>query len=317
MFATIFMILTLVVCIGGIFVYKQNVKTYPKDSGGFLVVSAVAAALFLIVFGLSCTTTIPNQHVGVQRVFKVVQSDKEYIPQGFHLKAPWVKVEDVDVSYSELNFLGKNAIESITSDPIAVTVPMTVTWSINKENVVFFKTRLNGYYEDRVDSIIRSSVRDTISQTSYKKGALNNRALLEAKIKADIVSKTTTFFKQQGFGERSSRMVHYGAINMRQVILPYKIIQANNDNAAADINLTLQDKLGLIEQKKIAIRDTQSKSFNRLVQIPAGMNARDYALVLEATANQMNVETVRDALENNKPITVVVGMGATPLVSPR
>lgn len=318
MFGTVFLLALFGAALSSGLLYFQLRKANADlgDSQPALLIALASSAVFLVALYLSCTVIIPNQNVGYKRVFNVVQAG-EPIQQGFHLKAPWVKVELVDVSPGEMNFIGKNALTVHTSDPIQIVLPLTATWRIAPEYVVMYKQKINGGYTSRVNSVIQSSVRDTVARLSYKQGALNNRAALEAAIKRDILIKTEAYFRQQGFGADSDKIIEYGAINLRQIILPGKIVAINNDNAAAEGQLVLQDKLKLVEEKKIAIRATQSKSFRGLVQVPEGMTATDYARILEATSTQMNVETIRDALENNKPITVVVGMGTTPLVSPK
>lgn len=324
MFGTSLIILAIIIAAGAFAVRKyapagsSEADSSEADSRNFLaVVGGIAALIAAILIALFCHAFVKNQHVGYVKVFGVVQPNKTLQP-GFHVKVPWENIDEVSTAVGTMTFSGSRGeypiLEGLTQDQIVMHVDLAVTWNIVGENVPAFKRvfGVDGNYSSNVYSIIRSAVRDTIAQTRWKEGAILNRAAFAQHLKANIESKTTDFFKQAGMGAESNQMVEYAAVNLRQIIPPKKVQDANNDLAAADIQNQLQQSLLKVEQSRKAVREAQAANFAKLAQVPAGMSAADYATVLKVTTEQMNAETVRDALENNKPVTVVVGMGVAP-----
>jgi len=301
--------ITAIVAVGAFLIFKTTKRNEPALVG---IAAALLFTFFLAIFG---HTFVKNQHVGYTKVFGVVQQGRTIQP-GFQLKAPWEEVKQVDTSVGTMTFSGAKGgyalLEGLTSDGILIRVDLATSWAVVPSCVPAFKTvfGVDGRYEDQVYSIIRSAARDVLAETSWKSGAILNRDLFTTALQNKIELKTKQFFAEAGLP--NCAVVRYGAVNLRKIVPPAKIQESNNDLAVADNQLLLQNKLKLVEESRKAVREAQAANYNALVRVPAGMDPKAYAAVLSATTEQMNAETVRDALENGRSINVVVGMGVAP-----
>lgn len=312
MFGLIFFIVMLVLALGAIYL-APRVDVQPKS-----VLYGLSAFFFILALFTGFKiffTTVENQHIGYVKVFNVVQLDKTFSP-GLHIKAPWEHVDEIDTAVKTVRFGegGLRILDGLTKDQVFLQVDLSANYAVIPENVPLFKVKygLSGNYDDQAYAIIRSAVRDTIAQTSWKEGGITDRNVFAENIRKNIEAKTVLTFKEAGLGQNSAHMIRWGAINLRKIVPPHKIQETNNDLAAADIQDQLQAKLLKIEQSRKAVRDAQATNYNSLVKVPPGMNPHQYAEVLRATTEQMNAETVANALENGKKINVVLGLGVAP-----
>ena len=158
-------------------------ETVTKPLAKFSVVSAVAGvflAILLTFFG--CIASVDTGHVGIVKTFGKVEDYT--FDSGFHLKAPWNSVTQMD------NRVQKTTVElsCFSSDIQEVTISYTVNYQISKTNAQnLYRDVGTNYLETVVNPTIQESVKTIVAQ--YKAegdetngGLVKNRAEVAEKI---------------------------------------------------------------------------------------------------------------------------------------
>jgi hypothetical protein len=321
MFATILLALLAVIAVGVFFLSTRLDKTSDYGIPPAVIANLVGCAIvgvFLGVLAATSTTIVDNQHVGFAKILGVVQPNQTY-GQGFHLKAPWQVIQQEDVSMQSMDFDGNSVLTPLTSDPVVLTIDLEVNFQPVSQNVPLFKSKygLTAKYSDVIYSVVHDASRDVAAGTTWRSASVTDRKGFEQKLREAIRTKTVQYFRENGFGAQSDNMIRYGSDMLRDVSPPQEVKNENNSLAAAQIVNLKQDVMAQVVEKQGRIRQAENENNRLLVKLPAGMTAEQYAKVLHATTEQMNADTFRDMIENDKGqhATVVVGLNTDPVVS--
>ena len=164
--------------------YRMTTKeTVTKPLAKFSVVSVVAGiflAILLTFFG--CMSSVDTGHVGIVRTFGKVEDYT--FDSGFHLKAPWQSVTQMD------NRVQKTTIElpCFSSDIQEVNTVYTVNYQISKTNAQnLYRDVGTGYLETVVNPTIQETVKTIIAR--YKAEELISD---RAKVASEIEELLTT-----------------------------------------------------------------------------------------------------------------------------
>ena len=112
------------------------------------------------VFLFTAMTTVEAKHVGVETKFGKPQD--QTLTSGFHWKAPWAKVTELDSTVQTWEYAGKSAIDVVLADKNAATVSATIRWSVNDENAN------DVYAEFRGAEDITDALGDAVVGTQFK-----------------------------------------------------------------------------------------------------------------------------------------------------
>ena len=135
---------------------KTAVKPFKKFS-----LPAVAAGVFLslLLTFFGCMSSVDTSHVGIVRTFGKVEDYT--FDSGFHLKAPWQSVTQMD------NRVQKTTIElpCFSSDIQEVNTTYTVNYQISKINAQnLYRDVGTGYLETVVNPTIQETVKTIIAK---------------------------------------------------------------------------------------------------------------------------------------------------------
>ena len=117
-----------------------------------------AVVIGLLMAGSSCFAIIQAKNVGVLTSFgKPVAS----LDAGFHWKAPWQKVTELDGTKITNKYEGKDAIEVRIGDGTTAGVETAIRWSIVGE-------KADQIYADYRSDDVNETVRESLVETVYK-----------------------------------------------------------------------------------------------------------------------------------------------------
>lgn len=156
-----------------------------KDDMNFTVFVGFVMALVMIVVALAggyfIVTIIGPGETGVKfNLFAGGVQDDEFI-EGFHFKAPWVKVDKFNVRTQEYT----DSIRTVTKEGLYVTLDTTTLYRIkpDKANVIRQTIGKDGRYQGIVVSpTVRNAVREIVSRYDAMDIYGDKRAIIEAEI---------------------------------------------------------------------------------------------------------------------------------------
>jgi regulator of protease activity HflC (stomatin/prohibitin superfamily) len=169
--------------------YRTTTKeTVTKPLAKFSVVSVVAGvflAILLTFFG--CIASVDTGHVGIVKTFGKVEDYT--FDSGFHLKAPWNSVTQMD------NRVQKTTVElpCFSSDIQEVNTTYTVNYQISKTNAQnLYRDVGIGYLETVVNPTIQESVKTVVAKYTAEK-LISERATLAEEIEALLAANLAKY----------------------------------------------------------------------------------------------------------------------------
>lgn len=131
-------------------------KAYNRDSGSTVPTKSVALLGILIsgaLIALSCSTIVPTRNVGVATSFGKPVATFDH---GWHLKAPWWSVSDMDGTRQNSVYNGDNQIDVRLANNAKARVDVSVQWELKMEGAeeVFMN------YKDADLSVVEANVID-------------------------------------------------------------------------------------------------------------------------------------------------------------
>ena len=222
--------------------YRTTTKeTVTKPLAKFSVVSAVAGvflAILLTFFG--CISSVDTGHVGIVRTFGKVENYT--FDSGFHLKAPWQSVTEMD------NRVQKTTIElpCYSSDIQEVNTTYTVNYQISKTNAQnLYRDVGTGYLETVVNPTIQESVKTIIAKYTAE-NLIKERSVVAAEIETLLTTNlarynidvSSTAIENMDFTDSFTNAVEAKVVAEQNKLKAEKeneqaLAKAENDNAIA------------------------------------------------------------------------------------
>ena len=165
---------------------RIRVKEYPLRKFTWLSVGAgIFLGILLTFFG--CISSVDTGHVGIVRTFGKVEDYT--FDSGFHLKAPWQSVTEMD------NRVQKTTIElpCFSSDIQEVTTTYTVNYQISKTNAQnLYRDVGTGYLDTVVNPTIQETVKTIIAKYTAE-DLIAKRAEVAAEIETLLVTNLARY----------------------------------------------------------------------------------------------------------------------------
>lgn len=139
----------------------RYIEPYEKEVTGLKYVGLLPLLLGFLFIGLMCLTTVGTRSVGVPTVFN--KPTGETLGAGLHVKAPWVKVTDIDATIQPEEYNGKRAINVKIADGGDAKVMLAYRWRINPDGAA----KVFADYRNS-DSSINDAVRKALVTTNVK-----------------------------------------------------------------------------------------------------------------------------------------------------
>ena len=208
----------------GNYVYDDNrnrvrVTTHPLRKFTALVMIA-GVLLGAIVTGLGCITSVDTGHVGIVKTFGRVEDYT--FDSGFHLKAPWNSVTQMD------NRVQKTTVElpCFSKDIQEVNTVYTVNYQISKTNAQnLYRDVGTGYLETVVNPTIQETVKTVIAKYSAEEligkraeVAVEIETLLAANLQKYNIDVSSTAIENMDFTDSFTNAVEAKAVAAQQKI---------------------------------------------------------------------------------------------------
>jgi regulator of protease activity HflC (stomatin/prohibitin superfamily) len=272
--------------------YRTTTKeTVTKPLAKFSVVSVVAGvflAILLTFFG--CIASIDTGHVGIVKTFGKVEDYT--FDSGFHLKAPWNSVTQMD------NRVQKTTVElsCFSSDIQEVTISYTVNYQISKTNAQnLYRDVGTNYLETVVNPTIQETVKTVVARYKAEgneaegtKGLVKDRAEVAAEIEALLkvnldryhIDVSSTAIENMDFTDSFTNAVEAKAVAAQQKLqaeIEQQRLTMEAQKAAerAQIEANAQKEVNRINAEAAAeVAEIQAKADAEVAKISA--NAAEY-----------------------------------------
>jgi regulator of protease activity HflC (stomatin/prohibitin superfamily) len=266
-------------------------NTVTKPLAKFSILSAVAGvflAILLTFFG--CIASVDTGHVGIVKTFGKVEDYT--FDSGFHLKAPWNSVTQMD------NRVQKTTVElsCFSSDIQEVTISYTVNYQISKTNAQnLYRDVGTNYLETVVNPTIQETVKTVVARYKAEgneaegtKGLVKDRAEVAAEIEALLkvnldryhIDVSSTAIENMDFTDSFTNAVEAKAVAAQQKLqaeIEQQRLTMEAQKAAerAQIEANAQKEVNRINAEAAAeVAEIQAKADAEVAKISA--NAAEY-----------------------------------------
>lgn len=226
----------------------KTVKSVKKPYAKYSPIAYVAGAflgILLTFFG--CISSVDTGHVGIVRTFGKVENYT--FDSGFHLKAPWQSVTQMD------NRVQKTTVElpCFSEDIQEVNTVYTVNYQISKANAQdLYRDVGTGYLETVVNPTIQEAVKTIIAKYTAEE-LIKERATLAQEIETLLTEKlakynidvSSTAIENMDFTDSFTNAVE------AKVVAEQNKLKAEKENAQA-LEKAKNDKLIAIENAEAA-----------------------------------------------------------------
>ena len=270
--------------------YRTTTKeTVTKPLAKFSVVSVVAGvflAILLTFFG--CISSVDTGHVGVVKTFGKVEDYT--FDSGFHLKAPWNSVTQIN------NQVQKTTIElpCFSKDIQEVSTTYTVNYQIAKGNAQNLYRDIGVNYLDTVvNPTIQETVKTVIAIYSAEE-LIGKRAtvaaeveeLLRANLQKYNIDVSSTAIENMDFTDSFTNAVE------AKVVAEQQKIQAKTEQERLTMEAEKAAERAQIEAAaQAAVDKTKAEAAAKIAEIQAEADAR----VAEISANAAEYQGQKDA----------------------
>lgn len=222
--------------------YRTTTKeTVTKPLAKFSILSgAVGLFLCILLTFFGCISSVDTGHVGIVRTFGKVEDYT--FDSGFHLKAPWQSVTQMD------NRVQKTTVElpCFSSDIQEVNTVYTVNYQISKTNAQnLYRDVGTGYLETVVNPTIQESVKTIIAKYTAE-NLIKERSVVAAEIETLLTTNlarynidvSSTAIENMDFTDSFTNAVEAKVVAEQNKLKAEKeneqaLAKAENDNAIA------------------------------------------------------------------------------------
>ena len=196
---------------------KVRIKVYPFRRFAALVI-IIGALLGLILTGLGCINSVDTGYVGIVKTFGRVEDYT--FDSGFHFKAPWNKVVQIDNKVQKTT----QELPCFSSDIQEVTTVYTVNYQISKVNApTLYRDIGINYLETVVNPTIQESVKTIVAKYTAeeligKREVLANEIeiLLAANLAKYNIDVVSTAIENMDFTDSFTNAVEAKAVAAQQ-----------------------------------------------------------------------------------------------------
>ena len=281
-------------------------------------ISVLASGLALAIFW-SITVVAPGT-VKVQVLFGTVQT--QTLSEGLHIINPLIDLVTYDVRRQRVDVTAAQGSESgapaVGADGVRLDrVDATMPFRLQPEFAGRVHQRMGpNYLFLMVAPVARSALRDAISQFPAESVATTNRDAVAARATELFASKLIGELAESGFTEQESAGAFIvSPTQLRRVELPARILQANAEKRAAEIDLERQRTITLIAQEEAVRRGNEGQGVRNLIDslgLARSPSPEQIADLLRAMANKTTADALVRAVEDGDVNVMVIPHGTAP-----
>lgn len=265
----------------------ESIKPWIREHLPALTITIMIVILFLLFFWPRIFFSIEAGHAGVlyRRFFGGTVTDKVFA-EGFHMIAPWDKLQIYDVRVQT----DYHDFEALSSQGLPLKLTLAIRYRPLYQTLGLLHKNIGpDYLEKIVIPETEAVIRETVGQYTAEELYSQKRAVVEGILK-DSLEKVMR------------RFVLMESVVIRQVVLPERVVRAIE---------------GKLEQEQLAkaydFRIIQEEKEARRKEIEAGGIKVYNDLVNGSLSNQVltwkGIEATRHLAESNNAKVVVIGSG--------
>jgi len=139
---------------------------------------AITCIVLAIIFFASCSVVVGAGHTGVVSTFGRISSD--VLQEGFHLKAPWQRVQKMDNRIVKLEV----ATEAFSSDLQTVSVNLAVNYRVDTTMSYYIIKNVGKHFEDvlitpTVNEVLKSIIAHYTAEQSITNRVTISESIIE------------------------------------------------------------------------------------------------------------------------------------------
>jgi regulator of protease activity HflC (stomatin/prohibitin superfamily) len=281
-----------------------------KDASAPAILGGALAALALVTLAFSWTP-IPSAKVGVVTVFGKVQPG--VLGEGQNWTAPWARVVECDLTLGLIDIQSTdaaNAVVAVTKDRVGLpTLSVGFLYQPNALLQAKLYERFRGNLLRTVlEPAAHNAIREATAQMTWEEAVVDKRDVLIQRMQEEFAKFVTESLVSAGLTREEAKAAFtFPAVQLRSVLPPKRILDANAELQAASIDLQRQAILTQIAGQVAERQRNQGTGIkNMFEQLPAGYASEDVYRVMSAVALKEQADALTRAVEEGKIQMMVV-----------
>jgi regulator of protease activity HflC (stomatin/prohibitin superfamily) len=275
-------------------------------------IMALDVVFFLLVTLASTWVQVPAAHIGIQTRFGRVLP--EALGEGGTFISPLTHVTTIDNAQRVIDIKsggpGSAAAVAMTSDQVGLaTLDVGFPYSLNIALAPKLYEKFRGRYEDTLLlPAAQFAVREASSQMTWVEATITRHEDFARALQNQFTLFVERNLTAVGFtpAEAQAAFVFPGA-QLRGVLPPQRILAANAEYQAAQVDLRRQDTMTQIASKQAERRAQEGQGIDNLFQhLPKGYSSDDVYKIMMAVSAKENADALTRAIEEGKVSTMVV-----------
>ena len=268
--------------------------------------------ILIVVTVASCWVQVPAAHIGIQTRFGRVLP--EALGEGGTFMSPLTDVTTIDNAQRVIDIKsggsGSAAAVAMTSDQVGLaTLDVGFPYSLNIALAPKLYEKFRGRYEDTLLlPAAQFAVREASSQMTWVEATITKHEDFARALQTQFTLFVERNLTAVGFtpAEAQAAFVFPGA-QLRGVLPPQRILAANAEYQAAQVDLRRQDTMTQIASKQAERRAQEGQGIDNLFQhLPKGYSSDDVYKIMMAVSAKENADALTRAVEDGKVSTMVV-----------
>lgn len=281
--------------------FSPNVQMRGLVLGGLV-------AFWGVITGLSSYMQVEAGNVYVAKSFGTVIEDTW--GEGVHFVPPWYSMTEYTIRRRSVDFTDEQTLSGAAKGGVALDIfDVTYPYSLNPGLSWKLYQRIGPKYDSLITNAARSAGRDALANFTWEEVAYSQRAKVTTFLRNRFEELLVRDLQSSKFTEtEAKRLFTIYSPQIRKVKPPERILQANAENAAAEVDLQRQKKLTRIAKEEAERRANEGLGVKRLFDQLPDASAEDINLILGAIANKVRADALMRAVEDGS-VNVMVLQG--------
>jgi regulator of protease activity HflC (stomatin/prohibitin superfamily) len=276
---------------------------------------ALAGTIGVFFLLSSFLVVVPPGEAKVGVLFGNVQ--EEPYRAGPHLRNPLLDFVDFDLRRQSLDFNStgdpsthEDDVLAMSSNELPMSIDSTFGFQYNAKWLSWVMNNLQDVRETLLLPASRSAVRSSAAKFAAVDAAVVKRQDFETSLQSEFEKAVIEGLVGQGLTpEQAKEVFIFLPVQLRKVLPPQKVLDANTDEEAAERMVGVETKMtAVMEERAKRLTQVGLGYANAMKELPAGVPVKDASGFIEALA-------LREAVEKDKVSVIVMNGGATPAIS--
>lgn len=280
---------------------------------GFIVTGGTALLLFLTAF--SSFTVIDTREMGIVTHFGEVVSDVA-LPSGPHMVSPFssvVKLPSTQLLLDINEGSAKDAaLASMSRDRIGLRINVAFPIQLSPDLAPRIYREFIHWPESLARPSALSAIRMAAARYDWSDAAVEKNDEFAREMTNHFQAQLIDRMVKVGISlDDAKRAFSIPVVQLRSILPPDRLLQANSERQAAQVDLERQTVLTQIAEQEARRRKQDGVGISNLFeQLPKGFTAQDIALILGAVSTKTQSDALMRSVEDGKVQTIVIPYSA-------